>query len=138
MQIYKPAANRVENNSSRPTREVAQDNERKRCYTFSKAVVKHEDKSSARKSVATGNQYNRFLACSHRLGGTRCTATIKFAGKFRANEDSRFAAALLRAWNDARCVARAGDSQFLGRVQGFSSENGTVIPGTNWIDGFLT
>lgn len=25
-----------------------------------------------------------------------------------------------------------------GRVQGFWGENGTVIPGTNWIDGFLT
>lgn len=25
-----------------------------------------------------------------------------------------------------------------GRVQGFRGENGTVIPGRNWIDGFLT
>jgi hypothetical protein len=43
----------------------------------------------------------------------------------------------LRVWNNvAASVARW---QFEpGRVQGFRGENGTVIPGRNWIDGFLT
>lgn len=44
----------------------------------------------------------------------------------------------LRARNSVDGDGGGGDGGLPGRVQGFRGENGTVIPGRNWIDGFLT